>query len=84
MTLDIVEQIVAQRQSDPAQQDPAYRYETWLLSKGIVTLDQMKSLIPFVWPGGAFTGPRWWAISTARGPPSGSRRSFMLEPNLPG
>ena len=32
--------------------DPARRYETWLLSEGVVTLAEMKALMPFVCGGG--------------------------------
>jgi type II secretory pathway component PulK len=52
MTPDILDQIMSQRQSDPAQRDDTQRYETWLLSKGIVDLEQMKALLPFVCAGG--------------------------------
>jgi len=50
MTEEIVEQIVGQR--DPRAADPAYGHETWLLTQGLVTLDEMRSLMPFVCAGG--------------------------------
>jgi hypothetical protein len=52
MTQDILDQILTQREPDPARRDPAQRYETWILSKGIVTLDQLKLLCPFITGGG--------------------------------
>ncbi len=52
MTQEILDQILTQREPDPARRDPAQRYETWILSKGIATLDQMKLLCPFITGGG--------------------------------
>jgi type II secretory pathway component PulK len=52
ITSDIVDQIIAQRVKDPKNADANRRYETWLLSEGIVTLDQMKALIPYITCGG--------------------------------
>ncbi|NLF73366.1 MAG: general secretion pathway protein GspK [Candidatus Anammoximicrobium sp.] len=51
MTEEIVEQIVGQRTPDPGA-DPACGHETWLLTQGLVTLDEMRSLMPFVCAGG--------------------------------
>jgi DNA uptake protein ComE-like DNA-binding protein len=52
MTSDIVDAIISQRSSNPAQSQPNRKYETWILSEGVVTLDQMKSLMPYVSAGG--------------------------------
>jgi len=52
MTPEIVDQILTQREPDPARRDPAQRYETWILSKGIVPLEEMKLLCPFITGGG--------------------------------
>lgn len=52
MTPEMVDQIISQRQPDPAQRDPAQRHETWILSQGIVTLEEMKLLSPFITGGG--------------------------------
>ncbi len=48
MSEEIVEQILNQRVADPWLDAPHQRHETWLLTDGIVTLDQMRALIPFV------------------------------------
>jgi len=50
---EMVDQIVAQRPQDPNQADDEFQYETWIYTKGIVTLAQMKKLIPYVCAGGA-------------------------------
>jgi len=49
----LVDDIVAERPQDPTQADEEFKYETWIYTRGIVTLDQMKKLIPYVCAGGA-------------------------------
>jgi len=53
MTPEILDQILSERVPNPAQADPSRRYETWLLAEGIVTLEQMKKMIPFITGGGS-------------------------------
>jgi len=48
-----VEQIISLRDMEVTDERPDRRYETWLLSEGIVTLSEMKQLMPFVCAGGA-------------------------------
>jgi len=48
MDEDLLEQIIAQRQVDPVEADTNRRHETWILSEGIVPLEKMKELMPFV------------------------------------
>jgi hypothetical protein len=49
----IVENILSVREAEMANgEDPNYRHETWLLTKGVVTLEQMKLLQPFLNCGG--------------------------------
>jgi Type II secretion system (T2SS), protein K len=52
MTAEISDKILSQRTIDSASADPSRRYETWLLAEGIVTLAQMKVLMPFINGGG--------------------------------
>lgn len=52
MDEEIVSQILELRVPFPDPEDPVTRYETWLLTQGIVTLEQMKTLSPFVCGGG--------------------------------
>jgi len=52
MNEDIVEQIISQRQLEPAPDDTSQQHETWLMTSLIVTLDEMKQLIPFITTGG--------------------------------
>jgi DNA uptake protein ComE-like DNA-binding protein len=53
MTEEIAEQIISQRTPDPGASDADYLHETWLLTKGLVTLDEMRTLMPFVCARGA-------------------------------
>jgi DNA uptake protein ComE-like DNA-binding protein len=49
----IVEQIIGQRNPDPGADGSDMNHETWLLTQGLVTLDQMRTLTPFVCAGGS-------------------------------
>jgi type II secretory pathway component PulK len=54
MPEEVVEEIISRRSGvDPAAPpDPNWEHETWPLVEGIVTLDQMKMLAPFICGGG--------------------------------
>lgn len=52
MDEDIVSQILEQRIPTPDPENPITRHETWIMTQGIVTLDQMKTLSPFICGGG--------------------------------
>lgn len=47
-----VEQILANRSFEPVIDQPDQAYETWLLTMGVVTLEEMKQLMPLVTSGG--------------------------------
>lgn len=49
MTEEIVEQVLA---FDRTSNAPELQHETWLLTQGLVTLEEMKALMPFVCAGG--------------------------------
>jgi hypothetical protein len=53
MTSDMVDQIISTREPEFTGQHPEMQYETWLYTLGIVTLDQMKALEPFITTGGS-------------------------------
>jgi hypothetical protein len=53
MTSDTVDAILANREVEYTGQHPEQRSETWLYTDGIVTLDEMKSLIPYITAGGS-------------------------------
>jgi hypothetical protein len=52
MTQEIVDKIISQRSPDVSGEGTAHRYETWLLSEGLVTLAEMRQILPFVTGGG--------------------------------
>ena len=53
MTPEVLDQIIAQRTPDTVMAGQARRYETWLLTEGLVPLATMKTLLPFVNAGGS-------------------------------
>ena len=52
MTPDLLDQIISKRTPDPVMAGQARRYETWLLTEGLVPLETMKTLLPLVNAGG--------------------------------
>lgn len=52
MTDQIADAIIAKRIPDPAQADGTRTSRTWIMSEGIVTLEEMKALDPYVDIGG--------------------------------
>ena len=58
MTDELYEAITTQRDILVSPDDPSRGHETWLLTEGLVNLEQMKSLMPFLCGGGdVFPGP---------------------------
>ncbi len=54
MTEAILERLLAERQStEEITSDSPFRHEHWLLYKQVVTLDEMKRLVPFITAGGS-------------------------------
>lgn len=51
-TPEQVEQILSMRYPEPTEQMPGSEYPTWILSSSIVTLDEMKALLPYVTSAG--------------------------------
>jgi type II secretory pathway component PulK len=52
ITEEIADQIISQRDPDPDIENVNRQHETWILTEAIVTLEEMKSLLPFVTAGG--------------------------------
>lgn len=63
-----IDQIVANRDVTLGQQRPEQLYETWLLTQGIVELDQMKRLMAFVTTGGSVYRAQVVGFFDAEGP----------------
>ena len=52
MTEELADEIIANRQAVSDEDDPNRRHATWILTEGLVTLDEMRALMPFVTAGG--------------------------------
>ncbi|MDZ4820550.1 MAG: type II secretion system protein GspK [Planctomycetota bacterium] len=53
MTEEMVERILASRETEPTGQMPTHRHEHWLLYEDIVTLAEMKKMVPYICASGA-------------------------------
>jgi len=49
---DIVEEIISRRETVPDPENPIRKHETWLLLEGVVDLEEMRLLSPFINIGG--------------------------------
>jgi type II secretory pathway component PulK len=52
MTPEMAQRIVGEREVEYTGNMPSHRHEHWILFEGIVTLDEMKRLLPFITAGG--------------------------------
>ncbi len=52
MNDDIINEILSRRSPEPDEQNLNFNHETWLLSEGIVTLPEMREMMPFITGGG--------------------------------
>ncbi len=66
---ETVDEIISERQPDPLEADPERRHETWILAEGIVTLEEMKELMPFVTGGGNVFQAQFIGYFDSGGPP---------------
>jgi hypothetical protein len=53
MTPELLEQIVFDQQPEPGGAESERRHATWLLSEGLVSVEEMKKMMPFVTGGGS-------------------------------
>ena len=81
MTEEIADKIIAQRTVDQTSSDPARRYETWLLAEGIVTLAEMKVLMPFIC--GAGRAYRGQVVGYFQGGQASSRAEVVFDATSP-
>jgi hypothetical protein len=52
MTPELLDKLLTARSQTTAVDDPARKYETWLLTEGLVTLQEMQTLQPLITGGG--------------------------------
>jgi DNA uptake protein ComE-like DNA-binding protein len=75
--LDVVEQIIADRDVEVGPERPEQAHETWLLTYGIVDLETMKKLLPLVTTGGDVYRAQVVGYFDAEGP--GARLEVVLD-----
>jgi DNA uptake protein ComE-like DNA-binding protein len=81
MTQELADKILAARSADAATADPGRAYETWLLSEGIVTLAEMKVLLPFICGGG--DAYRAQVVGYVQGGQASCRAEVVVEATSP-
>ncbi|MFN0020533.1 MAG: type II secretion system protein GspK [Pirellulaceae bacterium] len=52
MTEEIANEILSRREYEPSDEKLNHRHETWIMAEAIVTLDEMRSLMPYICGGG--------------------------------
>jgi type II secretory pathway component PulK len=52
ITDEVIDVILTNRQPEPTPDDPSQQHPIWLLTEGLVDLDQMKQLMPYITGGG--------------------------------
>jgi hypothetical protein len=68
LTSTTIDQIIANRDVTLGPQRPEQAYETWLLTEGVVELDKMKQLMPFITTGGRVYRAQVVGFFDAEGP----------------
>jgi hypothetical protein len=81
MAPEAMDKILSQRTVDSASADPSRRYETWLLAEGIVTLAEMKVLMPFICGGG--NAYRAQVVGYFQGGQAASRAEVVFDATSP-
>jgi hypothetical protein len=77
MAPEIASQIVSRRDVETTGDKPNRRHETWLLQEGIVTLEEMKQMMPFVTSGGDVY--RCQVVGYFQGGQAASRAEVVLD-----
>lgn len=80
MTPEIAEQILSAREADSSAED-ARRHETWLVQEAIVTLDEMRTMMPFVTCGGDVY--RAQVVGYFQGSAASSRAEVIFDATTP-
>ncbi len=70
MDEEVVGQIISERVLEPTADLDERRHETWILGEGIVTVEQMKQMLPFVTGGGSVFRTQIVGFFDETGPPA--------------
>ena len=81
MDEEIVDQIISLRAPEPDIERPNRRHETWLLMEGVVTLTEMRLLVPFVTGGGDVY--RTQAVGYFEGGHASARAEVVIDATSP-
>jgi len=68
MTDEIVDEIISRRHENPVDDEESRNHEGWILSEGVVTLAQMKKLLPLVTVAGSVHRAQIVGYYEGRGP----------------
>jgi DNA uptake protein ComE-like DNA-binding protein len=81
MDEEIINQIMSLRDPEPDLERPNRRHETWLLVEAVVSIDQMRTLMPFITGGGDVY--RTQAIGYFEGGHASSRAEVIIDATEP-
>ncbi len=81
MSEEIINQIISLRDAEPDLERPNRRHETWLLVEAVVSIEQMRSLMPFITGGGDVY--RAQAIGYFEGGQAASRAEVIIDATKP-
>lgn len=68
MTDEMIDEIISRRHENPIDDTEDHNHEAWILTEGIVTLAQMKKLLPMVTVGGSVYRAQVIGYYDGRGP----------------
>ena len=81
MTAEIVNEIISNRELEPDEEELNKKHETWIMAEAIVTLEEMRALMPFVCGGGNVY--RAQVVGYFQGGQSASRAEVIFDASTP-
>lgn len=78
---EIINQIISLRDAEPDLERPNRRHETWLLVEAVVSIEQMRALMPFITGGGDVY--RTQAVGYFEGGHAASRAEVIIDATEP-
>ncbi len=81
MTPDMITEILSRREYEPGDEKLNHRHETWIMAEAIVTLDEMRSLMPYICGGGDVY--RAQVVGYFQGGQTASRAEVIFDASTP-
>lgn len=81
MTPDMVTEILSRREFEPSEDKLNHRHETWIMAEAIVTLDEMRALMPYICGGGNVY--RAQVVGYFQGGQAASRAEVIFDASTP-